>query len=70
LEIHEAPSFRAAAGNTAAIQPGMVFTVEPGLYYTERGYGVRVEDTVYCDAGGAFHSLTPFSKKLVLPVRR
>lgn len=70
LEIHEAPNFRAVAGNTATIQPGMVFTVEPGLYYPERGYGVRVEDTVYCDAAGGFHSLTPFSKDLILPVRR
>lgn len=69
LEIHEAPGFRAVAGNTAVVQPGMVFTVEPGLYYEEQGFGVRIEDTVYCDEAGAFHSLTPFPKDLVLPVR-
>jgi Xaa-Pro aminopeptidase len=70
LEVHEAPSFRLMAGNRAVIEKGMVFTIEPGLYYPERGYGVRVEDTYYCDREGAFHSLTPVNKQLVLPVRR
>jgi Xaa-Pro aminopeptidase len=70
LEIHEAPSFYAYASNTAVVEPGSVFTVEPGLYFPERGYGVRIEDVVYCDESGAFHSLTPFPKDLVLPVRR
>ena len=70
LEIHEAPSFHAYEGNMAVVERGSVFTVEPGLYFPERGYGVRIEDVVYCDERGAFHSLTPFPKDLVLPVRR
>ncbi|MEI2688998.1 MAG: Xaa-Pro peptidase family protein [Anaerolineae bacterium] len=70
LEVHEAPSFYAYESNTAVIERGLVFTVEPGLYFPERGYGVRIEDVVYCDEAGAFHSLTPFPKDLVLPVRR
>jgi Xaa-Pro aminopeptidase len=70
LEIHEAPSFHAYEGNTDLVERGSVFTVEPGLYFPERGYGVRVEDVVYCDEAGAFHSLTPFPKDLVLPVRK
>jgi Xaa-Pro aminopeptidase len=70
LEIHEAPSFYAYESNTAVVERGSVFTVEPGLYFPERGYGVRVEDVVYCDEAGAFHSLTPFPKDLVLPVRK
>lgn len=69
LEVHEAPSFRAMAGNTDRVQPGMVFTVEPGLYYPDRGFGVRIEDTVVCDTDGGFRSLTPFAKDLVLPTK-
>lgn len=70
LEVHEAPSFRNMPGNTATVRPGMVFTIEPGLYYPGQGYGVRIEDTYCCDHQGRFYSLTPFPKDLVLPVRR
>lgn len=70
LEIHEAPSFYGADSNPARLQPGSVFTVEPGLYFPEEGYGVRIEDVVYCDDAGLFHSLTPFPKDLVLPVQQ
>lgn len=70
LEVHEAPSFRAVEGNTTTLLPGTVFTVEPGLYYRERGYGVRIEDVVYCDESGVFHNMTPFRKDLVLPVKQ
>jgi Xaa-Pro aminopeptidase len=70
LEVHEAPSFYAYESNTAVVERGSVFTVEPGLYFPERGYGVRIEDVVYCDEAGAFHSLTPFPKDLVLAVRK
>jgi Xaa-Pro aminopeptidase len=68
LEVHEAPSFRAMAGNTDTLQPGMGITIEPGLYYQDRGFGVRVEDTYVCDLDGGFRSITPFPKDLVLPV--
>jgi Xaa-Pro aminopeptidase len=54
--------------STETVQPGQVFTVEPGLYYPSKGYGVRIEDTVYADQDGTFHSLTPFPKDLVIPV--
>lgn len=68
LEVHEPPSFYPYPGNTATLQPGAVFTIEPGLYYEEEGFGVRIEDVYYCDADGRFHSMTPFAKDLVLPV--
>lgn len=70
LEVHEAPSFSLLESNQAVIEKGMVFTVEPGLYYPEQGYGVRVEDTYCCDQDGVFHSLSPVTRQLVLPVRR
>ncbi len=43
LEIHEAPTVSPRSKMTA--EPGMVFTVEPGIYLPNVG-GVRIEDTV------------------------
>lgn len=70
LEVHEAPRLSHRTQEDRSLQPGMVFTIEPGLYYPEQGFGVRLEDTYYCDAHGQFHTLTPFPMDLVLPVRQ
>lgn len=43
MEAHEAPYI--VQGNTQALDPGMAFTVEPGIYLQELG-GVRIEDDV------------------------
>jgi Xaa-Pro aminopeptidase len=43
LEIHEAPTV--SPRSTMIAEPGMVFTVEPGIYVPDVG-GVRIEDTV------------------------
>jgi Xaa-Pro aminopeptidase len=37
---------------TAPIQPGMVFTVEPGIYIKEEGMGVRIENNVWITKTG------------------
>lgn len=35
------------------LKPGMVFTIEPGVYIAEEGIGVRIEDMVLITANGA-----------------
>ncbi|MFQ3536122.1 MAG: M24 family metallopeptidase [Aggregatilineales bacterium] len=68
LNIHEAPTFGEKSKHT--LQLGNAFTVEPGLYYPERGYGVRVEDSVYIDEAGVVRGLTEFHYNLVVPLRQ
>lgn len=51
LEVHEPPWISAARG-TALLEPGMVFSIEPGVYVPGRG-GVRIEDLVLLDDSGA-----------------
>ncbi|MGE5223140.1 MAG: M24 family metallopeptidase [Omnitrophica WOR_2 bacterium] len=50
MEGHEAPYMYAE--NDLILEPGMAFTVEPGIYLPERG-GVRIEDNVIITANGA-----------------
>jgi Xaa-Pro aminopeptidase len=58
LEIHEAP--RVAQGQDEVLQPGMVITIEPGVYFPGK-WGVRIEDIVAVTARGC-ELLTPTSK--------
>jgi Xaa-Pro aminopeptidase len=57
------------AGERDVLQPGMVFTIEPGLYYPSKGFGVRIEDTVYLDEQGKAKIAADFPYQLVLPVK-
>jgi Xaa-Pro aminopeptidase len=54
LEVHERPRVgpRRAGQTPEPLEAGMVFTLEPGAYFTGWG-GVRIEDDVLLTAGGA-----------------
>ena len=61
LEIHESP--RIGAGQTARLQPGMVITIEPGVYWAGK-FGIRIEDMVAVTRTGG-QVLTPSPKALI-----
>lgn len=61
LEIHEAP--RVASGQSGVLQPGMVITIEPGVYIPGK-WGVRIEDMVVITDRGC-EVLTTTGKELV-----
>ncbi len=60
LQIHEAPWFR--PGSETILEPGMVFTLEPGIYLPGWG-GVRIEDNILVTSSGAQY-LTGISREL------
>jgi Xaa-Pro aminopeptidase len=66
LAIHEEPRFGDVPANTDVLKTGHVFTCEPGLYYPERGFGIRIEDVIWIDPDGMVHNLTDFPKELVV----
>ncbi len=68
LNVHERPSLSHLRRDDT-LQVGSVFTIEPGLYYPDQGFGVRLEDTFYIDEGGALIALTDVPKTLVLPLQ-
>ena len=60
LDVHDAGIYRDYNGSIA-LQPGMVLTVEPGLYFGKmapnvpdnlRGIGIRIEDNILVTADG------------------
>lgn len=65
LAVHESPAMRAT--DHTVLQPGMVITVEPGIYIPGWG-GVRIEDFIVITEDG-FDNLTTATKELqIIPV--
>ncbi len=62
MEAHEQPYIYTK--NSLTLAPGMVFTIEPGIYLPKQG-GVRIEDDVVITATGC-ESLSDFPRDLVI----
>jgi Xaa-Pro aminopeptidase len=69
LEIHERPRLSSTAKKRDVLSPGHVFTIEPGLYFPDEEIGVRIEDVVAFKTDGTVFNLSPFPKKLLIPVK-
>src|SRR5437588_5197261 len=63
MDGHEWPYL--VRGNKLALQPGMTFSDEPGVYQPGK-FGVRLEDDMYVTENGA-ELFTPQSPSLELP---
>ena len=62
LEIHEAPYIM--AGSQQPLETGMVFSIEPGVYFPGQ-FGIRIEDIVVVTESGV-RTLTGFDHQLVV----
>ncbi len=76
MDVHDVGAYF-VAGKPRPLAPGMVLTVEPGLYVSEtapcperyRGLGIRIEDDVLVTVGAA-EVLSQFIPKTVAEVER
>ena len=62
IDVHETPRF--APGYRTVLQPGMMLSVEPGIYIPDK-FGVRIEDTIYVTEDG-FENITHSPKELII----
>lgn len=69
LNIHECPGSRLSSSDENILKPGVVITVEPGLYYPERGMGFRIEDTYWVRPDGKIEILAEYPYDFVLEMK-
>ena len=69
LELHERPRVSHITREPDILQPGFVFTVEPGLYFPKDEIGVRIEDVVVVWENGTIENLTTIPTDILVPLK-
>jgi Xaa-Pro aminopeptidase len=70
LNVHERPWSGLTSPDDNQLKPGVVMTVEPGLYYPDKGMGVRIEDTIWVRPDGKMEILADYPYDFVLKMKR
>ena len=70
LNIHERPNSGLTASDDNLLKPGVVITIEPGLYYPDKGMGFRIEDTYWVRPDGKIELLAEYPYDFVLPMKK
>lgn len=70
LNIHERPWSGITSADDNLLKPGVVMTIEPGLYYPEKGMGFRIEDTYWVRPDGKIELLAEYPYDLVLKMKK
>ncbi|SHK27369.1 Xaa-Pro dipeptidase [Hathewaya proteolytica DSM 3090] len=61
--VHEAPYIK--ENNKLVLEPGMAFSIEPGIYIPGE-FGMRIEDIVVIDKNGNPDILNQFSREIII----
>lgn len=64
IEVHEYPPVAQRSPDEVVLLPGMIVTIEPGIYLPNK-FGVRIEDDVLIEKNGC-RELTSASRKLIV----
>jgi Xaa-Pro aminopeptidase len=70
LNIHERPASGLTSSPDNLLKAGVVITIEPGLYYPEKGMGFRIEDTYWVRPDGKVELLAEYPYDFVLPMKK
>lgn len=69
LNVHERPWSGLTSSDDNILRPGVVVTCEPGLYYPDKGMGVRIEDTLWVKPDGTMEILADYPYDFVLKMK-
>ena len=70
LNIHERPRSGHLESEDNILKAGVIVTIEPGLYYPEKGMGVRIEDSYWVRPDGRLEKLAEYPYDFVLPMKQ
>ena len=69
LSVHEGPHGISPRGNNIALEPGMVVSNEPGVYF-EGKFGIRIEDLLLVKKHDKFDDFLCFEKLTMFPYEK